>query len=563
MIPPLPDHDDVVRADRYARLGLAFLTTLGALVVVPWAFLVLRVSSVAGWMVIPALAATAATVALFAPASGRAREVTAAMTVVVGALLIAGIVAHNIYDGSWDGRTYHADAIIALEDGWNPFQEPHPAGFGYGNTVRSFPKASWLAAATLYDLTDSVEVGKSIDILPLGGSFLLTLALLTRLGIRRRVAGAGAALAAANPVWVVQSLSNYVDGQSAALLLAAIASGLWILLVARDLVASWSLGLSLLVLINLKFSGIYYAGLVLMALTIVLLWQRRREDLRRFFVAQGVVIVLAVGAVGFNPYVQNFLDFDHPLYPIAGSDRIDFFTPNSPVNLRGASQLEQLTYGVFGEPNNGVEELAVLDWPFNPANLTRATPYSGSDTRIAGLGPFFSGALLLATGLWVWLLWRERAHSREQVLMVGALAAFLIVSWALHAEGWWARYTPQLWLVPVAVAILALTRSDRISRWMGGGLAAILALNLLFVGGVHLRSRLTHTWDVSAIYETFAGEPILVSLPRFQAATRVQLEEAGLAMEEFPTPAELPCATPAELPAQAGFYCPAGWSTGR
>jgi hypothetical protein len=484
------------------------------------------------------------------------------MILVVGSLLIAGIVGHNVYDGSWDGRTYHADAIIALEEGWNPYQDPQPAGFGYGNTVRSFPKASWLAAATIYDLTGSVETGKAVDILPLGGSFLLTLALLTRYGVERRVAWAGSALAAANPIWLVQALSNYVDGQSAALMLAAIAAGLWIVLVERTRVVSWSLAFSLLLLINLKFSGIYYAGLILMGLTGGLVWQRRWDDFRRFFVTQGVVVVLAVGAIGFNPYVQNLLDFDHPLHPVAGSDRIDFFTPNSPVNLRGASQAKQLAYGVFGRPANTVEDPAALSWPFNPAHLTSATPYSGSDTRIAGLGPLFSGALLASIVLWIRLLRRERAWSRRQVLGVGALAAFLIVSWALHAEGWWARYTPQLWLLPVAIAIAATTRSDRATRWLGGGLAAIMALNVLFVAGVHLRSRLTHTRDVAAIYQTFEDEPILVSLPRFRAATRVQLAEAGLSMEEFPSPAELPCPAPAELPAQAGFYCPAGWSAG-
>ena len=54
------------------------------------------------------------------------------------------------------------------------------------------------------------------------------------------------------------------------MLLAAIAAGLWILLFERTRVASWSLGLSLLLLINLKFSGIYYAGLILMAMTAVM-----------------------------------------------------------------------------------------------------------------------------------------------------------------------------------------------------------------------------------------------------------------------------------------------------
>ncbi|MEA2001585.1 MAG: hypothetical protein U9N84_06835, partial [Actinomycetota bacterium] len=340
------------RAHRYAVFGLAFLAMYGALVVVPWTLLVLRASTVAGWMVVIALAVTAAVLALVAEPANRTREVATALILVVGTLLIAGIVANSFYDTSWDGRTYHSEGIIALSEGWNPFEDPDPGSFGDGNLVRSFPKASWLAAGSLYDLTGSIEVGKSINVLVLAGSFLLVLALLTRLDVRPSVAWAGSAIAAANPIWVTQSLTNYVDGQTASLLLAAIAAGLWILLFDRARVATWSLGLSLLLLINLKFSGIYYAGLVLMAMTVVLIWQRRWDDFKRFFVTQGAVVIVAVGVIGFNPYVQNTLDFGNPFYPMYGEDSIDFFTVNTPENLRDASQIKQLVYGVFGRPQN-------------------------------------------------------------------------------------------------------------------------------------------------------------------------------------------------------------------
>ena len=546
-------------AARYAVLGLAFLVMYGALVVVPWTFLALRMSTVAGWMVLVALALTGAVVTWLVPPTNRTRNVAAALTIVVGTFLIAGIVAHNFYDVSFDGRTYHSDGIIALSEGWNPFENSHPGSFGYGNTVRSFPKASWLAASSLYELTGSIEVGKSINILPLGGSFLLVLSLLTRLGVRPGVAWAGSVLAAANPIWVVQSLSNYIDGQSASLLLAAIAAGLWILLFERTRVVSWSLGLSLLLLINLKFSGIFYAGLILMAMTAVMIWQRRWGDFKRFVATQGVVIVLAVGVIGFNPYVQNMLDFDNPFYPIYGENSIDFSTPNTPENLRGASQLKQLAFGLFGRPQNPINGPAFLTWPFNWADLSRDRPYTGADARIAGLGPWFSGGLLVSVALGAWLLYKERKHWRGKVLLVGSLSGFLILSWVLHPEGWWARYTPQLWLVPVAVAVAVWVRNDRISRWLGGLLALVLAMNVFFVAEVYYRSQVENTKELVEIYEGFADSVQVIPsfIQRFHAATRVQLDEAGVTFTEYSSSGELPCETTERLPGGSGDYCSA------
>ena len=95
MTPPPTDHNTVERADRYGLFGLAFLAMYGALVVVPWSFLVLRMSDVAGWMVIVALALTAGVVALLAASVDRVRAVAAGMILVIGSLLVAGVVAHQ------------------------------------------------------------------------------------------------------------------------------------------------------------------------------------------------------------------------------------------------------------------------------------------------------------------------------------------------------------------------------------------------------------------------------------------------------------------------------------
>jgi hypothetical protein len=547
-----------VTADRLAFVGLSFLAVYGAFVFVPWAFLAVGLS-VAGWMVLLALFTAAVSLYLLAE-NDRIRTVGVSMGIVGAFLLLGIVVALHFFDASVDGRWYHQSAVISLSDGWNPISNADPGIVSGIRFVRSYPKAFWIAAASLHELVGSVEVGKSLHVLPLGAAFFLTVSLLVRLNFRIWLAVAGAGLAAANPIWILESLSFYVDGQIASLLLVAVATGLWIVCFGNNRIAAASLGLCLILLVNLKFTGLFYAGLVLLGLGGALLVQRRWLELRRMIAVNAIVLALAVGVVGFNPYVQNLLDFGNPFYPVYGTGSVDFITGNTPANLRGAPQLVQLSYGIFGKPANPIESNAELAVPFSLSNLSIRFPYTGPGARTAGFGPLFSGALVLSLAGLAWLGLRERRRAAR--LLVGFTVLFLAATVVAHPEGWWARYTPQLWLIPIVVILGAWAMSSQRAKWMGVVIGVVVAANLVYVVRPYVESNIDYTNDVRRMYQPFVENSeimaVYINSSVYYASTVAQMEEAGVAFVAYSSVESLPCAAPQRFVKQEGKYCLVG-----
>ncbi len=62
------------------------------------------------------------------------------------------------------------------------------------------------------------------------------------------------------------------------------------------------------------------------------------------------------------------------------------------------------------------------------------------------------------------------------------IAAILAIS-LLNSKAWWARYTPQLWLVPVIVLGALRVAQEKRLRLAGNLLALLLFANIFLVSG--------------------------------------------------------------------------------
>lgn len=540
----MPRHEECRRGELSLTVGLLFLTVNLALVVVPAVGLALG-SPVRGWMVpIGWLAGIGA-------AAGLRRRlgvshVGAATLIVVGAFAIALLVTQGFFDRSHDGRTYHQEMVLALSQGWNPF-DGYEERAAHGIWVQHYPKAFEVAAAAHSQFFGALESAKAIHVLPLGAGLALSLSLLLRLGLTSSAAGFIAALAALNPVWVVQLLTFYVDGDFAQLVLVGIVSVLAIVLLGSSPLWSATLGMSLVLLPGLKFTGLFFAGLLGLGLLTALISRGRRGDAWRMGLQQGLVVIAAL-VVWAHPYVHNLIDAGNPLHPLMGADRIDIITHNTPLNLRGASQPVQLLYGVFGKPGNPLSTEAALTVPL-AAIAQSGDPYRDADTRIAGLGPLFGGTLLISAGVLGLMALRRLGPWQG----AGVAWAAVLVSVAVHPEGWWARYAPQLWLAPLIVAVTAHLARKAVA---GGLIAGLLLVNVYVVGANNLQVNLDHSREVRTLVGTLQGTHTPVALTRqFRIATRTLLEGSGITLVEYDSDAALPCETPQALPAGAGWFC--------
>ncbi|MEI6728779.1 MAG: hypothetical protein WCK98_04005 [bacterium] len=88
----------------------------------------------------------------------------ASLVITIGSFVVSLNVSQKFYDLSYDGQAYHGEAIIELNEGWNPIYERAP-GYGGGTHsiwLNAYPKASWLNSVSIYKVTGNIESGKTI-----------------------------------------------------------------------------------------------------------------------------------------------------------------------------------------------------------------------------------------------------------------------------------------------------------------------------------------------------------------------------------------------------------------
>ncbi len=372
-----------------------------------------------------------------------ARAVAGTSLFVVACLWVAG----RWNDLSYDGQAYHQSAVLMLARGWNPVRDPlSPALDSFHLLPAHYPKAAWIAAASVYKLTGHLEQGKGINLVLFGGAFLLVWsALLGRWPAHPVRTGLFALLVALNPVTLCQAFTFYVDGQLACCLTALVALG-YLAFIQADRRIVLGVFAAIVLLVNLKFTGVLYAPLMLGVAVLALYRLHRAEAARSMLVAGAVALTVGVLGVGFNPYVTNQRGHSNPFYPLAGSSSFLPMGGQMPLGFETMNRFEKLASSLFSASANC--QLGRVEWklPFELRSGELATFYN-PDTRVGGFGPLFGGCLLLATVLYLSLLARRRTGFQLPLLSA------IVIGVLLNPESWWARYSPQLWLIPLAVLV--------------------------------------------------------------------------------------------------------------
>lgn len=452
-------------------------------------------------------------------------------------------LANSFFDLSWDGRDYQQRAIAALAQGWNPvYQERLPTNIYYNAELNAYPKAQWIAAAATYRLTGEIETGKAFNLLLMAAVFFASFAFFADFP---RVRGWQAALLslalAANPVSLNQSLNYYVDGQVSSAFLLVL---LLLLLSARhpDALTLGALGCAVVLGLNLKFTGSAYVGLLCVAFVLVL-WIRR-HSLKPL---KGLVITLTASAVvglfffGFDPYVTNTLRYGHPLYPLYGNSPFNqeyLVGSQMPADFQARSAVDKLFFAITLPPQNDSAALHGGPALVPPLDEHTLAAYGSPDVRIAGWGPLFGLLLVIGAASWLGLL---IANWRLGLAVLGLDLLVVLVSLP-NSELWWARYTPQLWLLPLAVAAaLLFTRRPASRAW--GTLVTLVALaNLALIATPYVTINWEHTASMRATLEELGrtGQEVLVYYQPFEG-TAIKLQQYGVNYRTVASPRALPC----------------------
>jgi hypothetical protein len=399
--------------------------------------------------------------------------------------LLSLFAANSIYDTSFDGQWYHQEMISQMKNGFNPYlkvlpvpeDEPVPdskdvwcsgpvqpledtAAPGSASVnlvyldINHFAKGIEIVEAAIYRMTGRIETGKAVNLMVLIASFCLCLSFLYKLNqfsaVKKWLI---AILASCNPVAIAQLTTYCVDGVMISVFLCLfVLFGL--IVMEQNQNYMYLLGLLIMVSANIKFTSLVYAVLFCAGFLVILFIGRKRLLCKRVFYTCLLSGLLGVFFIGFHPYVTNLISTNQVFYglPETRSEIYDI----TPSLFRDKNRFEKLFISLATRSDDRAAEkesvTGTLKTPFS-INKQELLSANNPELKLAGFGPFFSGALLLSIIALVLIM---RSAAGKMAFKNGLAAiGIILLSVFIIPDSWWARFVPQLWLVPVIILLLA------------------------------------------------------------------------------------------------------------
>jgi len=441
----------------------------------------------------------------------------------LSAIAVSLIVAGYFYDVSPDGQEYHQEAILQLHNGWNPYFTALPQTANQAIWINHYAKGMEIIQSAIYHATGNIEAGKATNFIALIAGYFLSVSAMLSFGLPLAKSRIIAVLLSLNPVTVNQLLTFYVDGVLASFLVMLICAILFVIL-ERQLPYQLLLVFAIILAINVKFTAIVFVALFTGSAAIWSMWHRRVRPLKQL-IATGAAAVILAFIIGFNPYVTNTIRHGNPLYPLLGPDKVDIMTHNLPGTFEGMSKIKRFAVSLFSHTDNAMAVTGGkpdLKIPFT-VKKTDINSAGKVDTRIAGFGPLFSGILVLALGLFIALCIRFRAYPAFK--HPAFLLLVLAVSVAVIPEAWWARYVPQLWLVPLVMLFALEHLLPHKRKVLKYAMYMLVLVNISFTGtGIIWNILITSHIDYQLAQLKASGEVITVEFRKAQS-NRIRFQD--------------------------------------
>jgi len=402
----------------------------------------------------------------------------------VGLCAILFTISGQFYDFSFDGQWYHQDAIILLKNGWNPFYDQpildEIASGKNANYINCYPKAPWTISACVYATSGAIEYAKFYQLVLLFASFFLSLHFMLRwFPLSILSAFLLSFVVAFSPVVVGQTLSFYVDGQLAVFTLLTLYFLCdWVSNLEKK-VPLVLLGLCLIYLANIKFTGLIYSMIFLFFAFTWVFWKDRGRALK-MLLRLSMVMTLAIFVFGFPTYGTNILHKGHPFYPIMGKNNEgkEIASSQYPLNFFGKNRFDKFYLASFALPNY----TAPKTHPSIPkvlftSNVVKASlPYyrNHQPVEMSAMGPLQAELLILLVPLFLlsFLFYRK--------VWIYVLFFGLATSCVIQPEFWNYRYVPQLLFIYLLVIIPVLLSKYWLVKFYGHLLLVGFSVSFMF-----------------------------------------------------------------------------------
>lgn len=459
---------------------------------------------------------------------------------IVGSILWNSIFLSGVfYDVTCDGQFYHQEAVIQLAQGWNPVYEELSCKGDAGQYINPYAKASWIYEAALYKATGHIEQGKAFNFLLIFASFFLLLA--SCLSLRRIRADRAVILSfliAFNPISVCQIFSFYVDGQLASLIM-SLAAVLCLVFTRPSRLADFTLLMIIALVINVKLTAAAHLLICVICFFSFLFFTGRKAAAVKISSIFFTGFLIGIFVFGYNPFITNTLKSGNPFYIAVGAQKADLMSYQRPVGFDKMNRFERLFLSLFSLAKNQEKNGSpVLKWPFTFTKKELAG-YAWPDLRVSGFGPLFGAALVLSL-LMILIFSILRLQGAGLML---SLIFLILASSLINPEAWWARYVPQLWLIPFIMIIFSFYTCEKVAPVLGKLLYFVIFANVLLVSVPYLSCQDGSNRFIRKQLVCISGwqQPVYVTFFLFRSG-RIRFQENGIKyieMEKAPCPRPL------------------------
>ena len=408
----------------------------------------------------------------------RLKEKIFAIIISIILVLTSAFICSKYFDISWDGNTYHKDAIGALKNGWNPVYDNY-IDFYETSSIRDmnyigdelvvthgfwqtyYAKGAWYVDANFYYIFNNIESSKLFNILLAYISFIFSIYFVNKITKKLSLSIVVGFIFAFSPVVIVQLFNNYNDGALYNGLLCLVLSFLLFCLnFERKQMISWIFCL-IIICCNIKFTGFVYAGFFCLALYIIYVLENRKKikEIIKPTIVFSFSLLIAIFIAGFSPYITNIMSKGNMFYPLLGKDKVDIITYNQPKEFVGESTIVKFSKSIFSKTAN------INEKSNNKLQLKLPlTVYSDelqvlnkNDLRIGGFGVYFSAIFLFSLIIILYGLiinYKNKNYLFKYYLAIFMTTIFLIL---ILSESWWARYTPFVYFLPLMALTMMFT----------------------------------------------------------------------------------------------------------
>ena len=435
-------------------------------------------------------------------------------------LYFNGFIEH-----SFDGNMYHGEAMVQMLKGWNPVfnTNAYASSIGYEWAVL-YPKFTWIYSAFWIQLTGFSSTGMLLNAFIALITTLKVILFTLKKTQSIWIAFVVGLFVLLNPIFIEQLHSFYVDALMSNLLLLLI---LYNLELAEDFDYSrlFFIVLISILIINTKFTGFAFAGLIDLA-TFSYLVLKHKELAIKYFFAGIIIIIIGVGVIGYSPYFVNLLNSRNIFFPLMGENKWDIISYMIPEPMIPLRSYERFLYSLrMGKPY--LENLLKIE----------ENGYLYYDQRIGGFGSQFFKLLILSSIIIVTSIFTKiRRIKLYEAFMFVLYGVTILINFR---NIWWARYAPQLWyIIPLSLMLLLISKKLK-------AIKTTLALFMVLLVVFQAQDIYKHTYErdqfitqeAKIVYDTLRKKEDLIfyvdggALNQFAVFEEFKAREYGLDIE--------------------------------